>query len=490
MLVVGCALLAALLAAPAVALVLGSCGALEVANDTVISLPGATVNLICPGKEAEGNVTVQWVYSGSRHRQWTTVGRTLLLRVVQPNDTGNYLCFLDGHLVGTVPLLVDVPPEEPKLSCFRKNPLVSATCEWFPSSVPSPTTKAVLFVKKINTNNMKNNNFQLPCEYSQKSRSFSCEVEILEGERAYHIVSLCVSNSVGSKSSSRVAFQSLKILQPDPPMNLVVSAIPGRPRWLNVSWQDPRSWDPRYYMLKFEIRYRPVWSKTFTEILVRPMLQVAQYQCIIHDALRGVKHVVQLRGREEFDTGQWSEWSPEVTATPWIGNDKVWGDRKLTSENLFWESNSEEVTTFHSDGIQGRGRAVSDEDYDDEEHLPRYSVNATSLPVSAQELSSVSLPTFLVAGGSLVFGLSLCVFIILRLKKTWKLQAVKENKMSSPPPYSLGQLKPTLGLVPLLTSTGSYNSSRPEDSLSHGCLGVRDPQSSYDTSNRDSLFPR
>ena len=29
--------------------------------------------------------------------------------------------------------------------------------------------------------------------------------------------------------------------------------------------------------------------------------------------------MVQVRGKEELDLGQWSEWSPEVTGTPWIG---------------------------------------------------------------------------------------------------------------------------------------------------------------------------
>lgn len=79
----------------------------EVANGTVRSLPGATVTLLCPGKEAAGNVTIHWIYSGSQNRKWTTVGNTLVLRAVQLSDTGNYLCFLDDHLVGTVPLLVD-----------------------------------------------------------------------------------------------------------------------------------------------------------------------------------------------------------------------------------------------------------------------------------------------------------------------------------------------------------------------------------------------
>lgn len=65
--------------------------------------------------------------------------------------------------------------------------------------------------------------FQLPCQYSQKSRSFSCLVEILEGDRNYHVVSLCVANSVGSKSSSNVAFHSLKIGKQVPSPQLLLS---------------------------------------------------------------------------------------------------------------------------------------------------------------------------------------------------------------------------------------------------------------------------
>ncbi|XP_052035964.1 interleukin-6 receptor subunit alpha isoform X1 [Apodemus sylvaticus] len=464
MLAVGCTLLLALLAAPAVALVLGSCRALEVADGTVTSLPGATVTLICPGKEAAGNVTIHWEFSGSQNRTWTARGSTLVLRAVQISDTGDYSCFLDDHLVGTVPLLVDVPPEEPKISCFRKNPLVNAICEWRPSSTPSPTTKAVLFAKKINTTNGKSD-FWVPCQYSQQLKSFSCQVEILEGDKVYHIVSLCVANSVGSKSSPNVAFQSLKMVQPDPPANLVVSAIPGRPRWLKVSWQDPESWDPSYYFLKFELRYRPVWSKTFTVWL----LQAAQHQCVIHDALRGVNHVIQIRGKEEFDLGQWSEWSPEVTGTPWIA------EPRTTPAGITWSPTQ-----------------VSVEDYDNHEDQYRSSTEATSVVAPVRESSSVSLPTFLVAGGSLAFGLLLCAFIILRLRKKWKSQAMKESKTTSPPPppYSLGPLKPAFLLLPLLTPSRSRDSSGSDHTVSHSCLGVRDAQSPYDNGNRDYLFPR
>ena len=48
-------------------------------------------------------------------------------------------------------------------------------------------------------------------------------MEILEGDKNYHVVSLCVSNSVGSKSSSNVAFHSLKIGKQVPSPQLLLS---------------------------------------------------------------------------------------------------------------------------------------------------------------------------------------------------------------------------------------------------------------------------
>uniref|UniRef100_A0A8C6W6H4 Interleukin 6 receptor, alpha n=1 Tax=Nannospalax galili TaxID=1026970 RepID=A0A8C6W6H4_NANGA len=408
----------------------------EVANDTVASLPGATVTLTCPGMEPENNTTVYWVHNGSNLRRWASVGRNLLLRLVQPSDSGNYSCYVDGQQAGTVRLLVDVPPEKPNLHCFRKNPLMNVVCEWRPHHKPSETTKAVLNVKKLFTTE-----FQVPCQYSQEFQNFSCQVAILEDNNAFYVVTLCVANSVGSKSSNDKPY-SLSTVQPDPPVNLVVTAMPGNPHWLNVSWQDPESWDPYYYLLQYEVRYRPEWSKTST-VWLKP--KKTYHHCIIQDALRGMKHVVQIRGKEEFGIGKWSEWTPEVTCTPWIG---TW------LSGVIWEP-------FVSD-------------------LPH-------LTWWLQESSSASLATFLVAGGSLAFGLLLCVGVVLRLKKTWKAQAGKECKTNSPPPYSPGQLKPTVVLVPLLTQAAPPRSS---NTLSHNCPDAGEPQSPYDISNRDYFFPR
>ncbi|XP_059946614.1 interleukin-6 receptor subunit alpha isoform X2 [Mesoplodon densirostris] len=348
MLAVRCALLTALLATPGTALAPGGCPALEVASDVLTSLPGASVTLTCPGGEAGDNATVHWVLrnqvTGSRQGRWAGVGRRLLLRSVLLSDSGNYSCYEDGRPAGSVRLLVDVPPEEPQLSCFRRSPLSKVGCEWSPRSPPSPTTKAVLLVKEL------------------------------------------------------------------------------------------------------------------------------QYHCIIHDAWSGMKHVVQLRAQEEFGHGLWSEWSQEVTGVPWTESKSSPAETELPRSTQAPTTNEDNENIFSKD-----------------------SANATNLPV--QNSTSVPLPTFLVAGGSLAFGTLLCIGIVLRFKKTGKLQALKEGKTSVHPPYSLGQLvperpKPTPVLVPLISppvspsSLGSDNTSRTSRPDASG------PQSPYDVSNRDYFFPR
>ncbi|XP_059788518.1 interleukin-6 receptor subunit alpha isoform X1 [Balaenoptera ricei] len=465
MLAVRCALLTALLATPGTALAPGGCPAPEMANDVLTSLPGASVTLTCPGGEAGDNATVHWVLrnqvTGSRQGRWAGVGRRLLLRSVLLSDSGNYSCYEDGRPAGSVRLLVDVPPEEPQLSCFRKSPLSNVGCEWSPRSPPSPTTKAVLLVRKFPVKD-----FQEPCQYSPESQQFSCQLAVPEGDNSLYVVSLCVSNSAGSQSSRPQTFEGYGILQPDPPVNVTVTAVDRNPRWLSVTWQDPPSWNSYFYRLQFELRYRAERSKTFTMWMVKEL----QYHCIIHDAWSGMRHVVQLRAQEEFGHGLWSEWSQEVTGVPWTESKSSPVETELPPSTEAPTTNEDNENIFSKD-----------------------SANATSLPV--QDSTSVPLPTFLVAGGSLAFGTLLCIGIVLRFKKTGKLQALKESKTSVHPPYSLGQLvperpKPTPVLVPLISppvspsSLGSDNTSRTSRPDASG------PQSPYDISNRDYFFPR
>ncbi|XP_042637941.1 interleukin-6 receptor subunit alpha [Orycteropus afer afer] len=469
MLAVRCALLAALLAALRAALTPGDCPALEVTSDMLTSLPGPNVTLTCPGVEPGDNATVHWLLRnqviGSDHSRWTNMGRKLLLKSVQLSDSGNYSCYRDGSPAGTVPLLVEVPPEVSQLSCFQKSPISSVWCEWSPHSTPSPTTKAMLVVRKFSQKKLED--FQEPCQYSQEWQKFSCQLKVPEGDGSLYMVSLCVANSVGRNFSRIQTFKGLSILQPDPPVNITVTTVVRKPHRLSVTWHAPPSWNSNYYQLQFELRYRAEVSKTFTTEIVKEY----QNRFVIYDAWRGMRHVVQIRAQEEFGHGLWSEWSQEVTGTPWIDSKTPRTQTEVTS--------STQVSTTKEDG--------------DVNTPPMYPTNATSLPV--QDSSSEPLPIFLVAGGSLAFATLLCVVIVLRFRKTLKLRALKEGKMSMHPPYTLGQLvperpKPTPVLVPLISPPVSPSSLESDNTLGHSRPDARDPQSSYDISNRDYFFPR
>ncbi|NP_001369702.1 interleukin-6 receptor subunit alpha isoform 8 precursor [Homo sapiens] len=373
MLAVGCALLAALLAAPGAALAPRRCPAQEVARGVLTSLPGDSVTLTCPGVEPEDNATVHWVLrkpaAGSHPSRWAGMGRRLLLRSVQLHDSGNYSCYRAGRPAGTVHLLVDVPPEEPQLSCFRKSPLSNVVCEWGPRSTPSLTTKAVLLVRKFQ--NSPAEDFQEPCQYSQESQKFSCQLAVPEGDSSFYIVSMCVASSVGSKFSKTQTFQGCGILQPDPPANITVTAVARNPRWLSVTWQDPHSWNSSFYRLRFELRYRAERSKTFTTWMVKDL----QHHCVIHDAWSGLRHVVQLRAQEEFGQGEWSEWSPEAMGTPWTGFSPQ------TIPGGIWDPAGESRSPPAENEVSTPMQALTT-NKDDDNILFRDSANATSLPGS------------------------------------------------------------------------------------------------------------
>ncbi|KAM8812205.1 interleukin-6 receptor subunit alpha isoform 2-T2 [Rhynchonycteris naso] len=468
MLAVRCALLTALLAAPGASLAPGDCPPL-VENNVLTSRPGARVTLTCPGGELGDNATIHWVFRnqviGSHHGRRVGLGRSLLLRPVQLSDSGNYSCYQDGHPVGNVHLRVDVPPEEPQLFCYRKSPLSDVHCEWSPRSPPSRWTRAVLLVRKIQHGSVEV--LQKQCQYSQGSQKFSCPLAVPEGDNSLYVVFLCVANSAGSRSSTHQTFEGYEIVQPDPPVNITVTAVDRNPRWLRVTWQDPPSWDSYFYRLQFELRYRAKRSKTFTTWMVKDL----RHHCIIRDAWRGTMHVVQLRAQEEFGHGRWSEWSQEVMGTPW------------TESTSF----SMETTVAVSPSTQ-----VPTSNEDNENTLSNDSANTSSFPVKD---SPISLYTFLLAGGSLAFGMLLCIGIVLRFKKTWKLQALKEGKTNMHAPYSLAQLvperpKPTPVLVPLISPPVSPSSLESDNTLRHSQPDARGPQSPYDISNRDYFFPQ
>ncbi|NXK14667.1 IL6RA protein, partial [Herpetotheres cachinnans] len=119
-------------------------------RDTVLGRPGANVTLTCQD-EGLANVPVSWqveergaVARGRRQR--LAEGNALLLQQLRYEDSGRYSCYVGGRLLRSLRLLVEEPPETPRVSCYRRSHDKDVLCEWPLRTKPSPGTRAMLWV--------------------------------------------------------------------------------------------------------------------------------------------------------------------------------------------------------------------------------------------------------------------------------------------------------------------------------------------------------
>ncbi|KAM8999102.1 interleukin-6 receptor subunit alpha [Sarcophilus harrisii] len=442
------------------------CPRLDFPDDMVIQVVGASITLSCVDRVSENNASIHWKLGDKPiapqlGRREVVEGK-LVLRSVQHSDSGNYSCYLDGHRLRTLFLLLVDPLEEPVFSCHRKSFFSSIQCEWSPLKKPSPHTKAILLVKQAN---QKDKIFQRPCHYLPGLQKFSCSLNLKEGDDSPYLAIICVTNGAVRKSSKIHQLGGYETLQPDPPADITVTAIDRSPHKLKVTWKDPPSWNSTFYRLQFELRYWAENSTTYTTVKEK------HHQLIISDALIGTKHTVQIRALEEFNNGRWSEWSKEITGTPWTETKTFEVGRKLVISTQV-PTTSNNYSTKHSP--------------EDPESI------SNTQPVPGSTHLSY---TFLLSGGSLVLGMALFIAIIMRYRKKSKLTTLKEGKPNMLPPHSLDQVpeKPqsTTVLVPLISPSVSASSSEPTNNIP-GPSGkdIANTQSLYDITNRDYFFPR
>ncbi|NXE16051.1 IL6RA protein, partial [Lophotis ruficrista] len=118
--------------------------------DTVLGRPGANVTLTCRD-EGPANATVSWqveergAAAGGRRRRLVE-GNALLLQRLRYEDSGRYSCYTEGRPLRSLRLLVEEPPETPRVSCYRRSHDKDVLCEWPLRVKPSPGTRAMLWV--------------------------------------------------------------------------------------------------------------------------------------------------------------------------------------------------------------------------------------------------------------------------------------------------------------------------------------------------------
>ncbi|KYO48019.1 interleukin-6 receptor subunit alpha precursor [Alligator mississippiensis] len=401
---------------------------------TVLSAAGANVTLTCP-RALQSNGSVWWQPEG-RVPGWASGRRelrdtSLVLPAVRPEDSGRYGCRAGGRLLHTVHLLVDEPPEPPRVSCSRRSHQKDILCEWQPRARPSPSTRAVLWVKRAPGANAT----EQRCRFFPRAHRFVCRIPMppVDDDKLLH-VSVCVSNGAGSAASADRLFSANSVLKPDPPVNLTVDPVEAAPQQLRLSWTYPPSWDASFYQLRFQVRYRAEPSGAYAQVD-----GLKDTSLVIRDALRGARHWVQVRAREEFDLGEWSEWSREAVGSPWA------------------DPREQEAITAWDEGLYGAGGSL----------LPELLGSADAEDVNTPEPapdgpSAVSLYTLLAAGGSLLLGAVLFTGIVLRYRRRWRKEPRGRGKPGTealpaePPPSPSSPLSDVPLLLPL-ASPGPYD---------------------------------
>ncbi|XP_038850966.1 uncharacterized protein LOC120048805 isoform X2 [Salvelinus namaycush] len=236
-------------------------------------------------------------------------GATLTLPSLAVGDSGNYSCHRGGKLVSSLRVSVAVPPERPKLSCYKRSPSSKIRCVWTASQPVTPVPQCYLLLRK----GLSGSFSRVNCSYSAPLSRCWCAIGHQEKEsREPHLAYLCVTNTAGNTTSPLLDFTPLDIIKPDPPSSVVVRGVERQERRLRVSWALPHSWKERdrYHELLYELRYHTMPHGT----QIKGTTTARFYT--ITDALSGVQYLIQLRAKEEFD-GHWSEWSTAVYANTW-----------------------------------------------------------------------------------------------------------------------------------------------------------------------------
>ncbi|XP_060936523.1 interleukin-6 receptor subunit alpha isoform X2 [Limanda limanda] len=239
-------------------------------------------------------------------------GSTLSLFSVRETDSGRYSCHHRGREKFSFRVVVEDPPESPRLSCYKKSPSSKIRCEWTPQRPVSRHMNCSLMLNKRPTGAF----LHYQCSYSSRFSRYWCAVDFNEDElRTFHMAYLCVTSVAGNATSAPLHFTPLNILKPDPPSDITVTQVEGHETWIKVNWNFSTSWktQDRYYTLIYEIKYQPLESSNHHE-QIKMITNLRSHT--ITDVMPGVKYLIQLRTKEEYE-GLWSNWSSPVNVSSW-----------------------------------------------------------------------------------------------------------------------------------------------------------------------------
>ncbi|XP_061104589.1 interleukin-6 receptor subunit alpha [Conger conger] len=270
----------------------------------------------------------QWRVNG---RVWTRggeAGDTLRIAPLLPSDRGNYSCHRGGKKVFSVEIVVAVPLEQPTLSCYRKTPTSKIRCDWTSNKPITPTPRCYLILKK----GLYGRQSKVNCSFSPSRARCWCAMEQREGEKDAFQATLCVTSITGNATSPTIEIHPENIIKPDPPTNVTVHKMDGMEHRLKVTWKYPHTWSPNFYRLYFQLEYFPLVKGQAKEAQTVVSKGVSY---TMKDILPRTEYVLRVRAKEEFDLGQWSDWSPQLYARSWTAPEPSASSDVHSSSNPF-----------------------------------------------------------------------------------------------------------------------------------------------------------
>ncbi|KAJ8402045.1 hypothetical protein AAFF_G00372800 [Aldrovandia affinis] len=265
---------------------------------------GSDVTLVC--KSSWTGYPVEWRLNGSAvlPRQALSSNSSLTLVNADRTAEGNYSCLDEGgNLLWATKLRLGHMPGLVSISCKMSN-YHSVQCSW------EQPVKTYLPTKYIASYRDRTNTVE-PC-HQNSFQANECIIEHPTMWHHYHMVNVTEVNPLGSETTL-VRVQLHTLLKPDPPEAVTPEPVIGQPKRLQVRWSYPSSWsNDGGFPLSFQLRYRPQGSVNWS------VLKTTNTVLLIMDALVAHPHIIQVQARDDLNFGQWSDWSPEVQALPWI----------------------------------------------------------------------------------------------------------------------------------------------------------------------------
>nr|XP_015195730.1 PREDICTED: interleukin-11 receptor subunit alpha-like [Lepisosteus oculatus] len=263
---------------------------------------GSNVTLVC---SSSSDGPVQWQHNGSSllSSRFLVQNGNLILINADASMEGNYSCYDGTGLLRVTKLRLGNSPGLVRVTCRAPN-YTTVLCSW------EQMEMTFLPTKYITTYRMGEDTVQM-CHQDSYTLN-ECIIRSPPIWHHYHVINITEVNPLGSKFTL-LKLQIHDIVKPDPPEGVIVQPVPGQPRRLEVKWQYPSSWiNEKHFALRFQLRHRPVGSAAWS------LVKTTDTNLIITDALAGQRHRIQVQAKDDFDNGDWSEWSPEVEALPWI----------------------------------------------------------------------------------------------------------------------------------------------------------------------------